>query len=66
MLVFMFTREVIRAILGNADRSDFHHFVIPGLHVNRTAEAERDVLGGAMVVILTAVVVLVMRLILAN
>ena len=62
----MFAHEVIKAALSKTSRSDFHHFLIPGVHVNRTEESEHDALGGAMVVILSVVLVLLVRVVLAN
>ena len=62
----MSTHEMAKAVFGKAKRSDFHHFVTPVLHRNRTPESAFDVLGGVMVVSLPAAVVLLMRLILAN
>jgi len=62
----MSTREMTEAVFGKMNRSDFYHFVTPVLPRNRTPEAGFDVLGGIMVVSLSAGVVLLMRLILAN
>jgi hypothetical protein len=62
----MLTHEMIITAFGKVRRSDFHHFLTSVLSVKRTAEAELDVLGGVMVVIVSAGVVLLMRLLLAN
>jgi hypothetical protein len=55
-----------KAVFGKANRSDFLYFVTPVLPRNRTPEAGFDVLGGVMVVSLSAGVVLFVRLLLAN
>ena len=55
-----------KAVFGKADRSDFLYFVNPVLPRNRTPEAGFDVLGAVMVVSLSAGIMLLMRLILAN
>ena len=39
----MSTYELIKAVLGKTNRSDIHHFVIPGLYVDRSAQAARDI-----------------------
>jgi len=57
---------VTKTVFGKAHRSGFHYFVTTVLPVNRTREAGFDVLGGIMVISLSAGVVLLMRLILAN
>lgn len=62
----MFKHKVIKTVPGKSNRSDFHHLVIRGLHGSRTAKAERDIFGAALVVILTAAVVFLVRLALAN
>jgi hypothetical protein len=62
----MLTHEMITTALGKIRRSGFHHFLTSVFNVKRTTEAERDALGGAMVVIVSVGVVLLMRLILAN
>jgi len=62
----MLMHKNITAAFGRVRRSGFHRFLTSVLFVKRTAEAERDVLGGVMVVIVSAGVVLLMRLILAN
>ena len=51
---------------GKVKRSGFHHFLTTVLLVKRTAEAELDVLGGVMVVIMLVGAVFLMRLLLAN
>jgi hypothetical protein len=61
----MFTRKV-KSVLGKANRSGFYYFVTPVRPMNRTSEAGFDVLGGVLVVSLSAGVVLLMRLILTN
>ena len=63
---FMFKHKILKAVFGNANRSGFHCFVTPVPIADRTAEAGFDVLGGVMVVSLSAGVVLLMRLVLAN
>lgn len=62
----MSTHRMTKAVFGKANRSGFHHFVTPVLAMNRRSEAGFDVVGGVMVVSLSAGVVLLMRLILAN
>jgi hypothetical protein len=62
----MFTHEMMTIALGKVKRSGFHHFLTSVLYVKRAAEAELDVLGGVMVVIWSAGVLLLMRLVLAN
>ena len=62
----MFTRNEIKPVPVRVNRSGFHHLVIPGLNVNRRAEAERDIFGAVLVVILTAAVVFLARVVLAN
>jgi hypothetical protein len=62
----MFKHKMLKAVFGNANRSGFHCFVTPVPIADRTAEAGFDVLGGVMVVSLSAGVVLLMRLVLAN
>ena len=62
----MFTHKVIKPVPVRVNRSGFHHLVIPGLNVNRRAEAERDIFGAVLVVILTGAVVFLVRLALAN
>jgi hypothetical protein len=62
----MLTHETIRTAFDKIRRSGFHHFLSSVLTMKRTAEAELDVLGGVMVVLLSAGLVLSMRLILAN
>ena len=64
--VIMLTHEMITTAFGKIRRSGFHHFLTSVFSVKRTTEAERDAVGGLMVVIVSAVVVLFMRLILAN
>lgn len=58
--------EMTKAVLSKVKRSGFHHFLTAILPVSRAAEAQLDVLGGVMVVGLSATVVLLMRLILIN
>jgi hypothetical protein len=62
----MFTRKLTKAVFGKANRSRYYYFVTPVCPRNRTPEAGFDVLGTIMVVSLSAGVVLLMRLILAN
>jgi hypothetical protein len=62
----MLAHEVIKAALSKTSRSDFHHFLIPSLDVNRIAKSEHDAIGAAMVVILSVVLVLLVRVVLAN
>ena len=62
----MFTHKKMKAAFGRANRSGFHHFVTPVLPGNQILEAGFDVLGGVLVVILSAGVVFLMRLILAT
>ena len=62
----MLAHEMITIAFSKVKRSGFHHFLTSVLSVKRTVEAERDVLGGVTVVILSAGVLLLMRLILAN
>ena len=64
--IFMSTREMTKAMFGQVYRSDFYHFVTPVLPRNRAPETGFDVLGGVMIVSLSAGVVFLMRLILAN
>ena len=62
----MLTHAMITIAFGKIRRSGFHHFLTCVFNVKRTTEAERDALGGAMVVFVSVGVVLLMRLILAN
>jgi hypothetical protein len=62
----MLTHEMITTALGKIRRSGFHRFLTSVLNVKRRTEAERDALGGVMVVIVSVGVVLIIRLILAN
>jgi hypothetical protein len=62
----MLPHEMMKTASGKINRSGFHHFLTSVLPVNRTGEVGRDVLGGVIVVILSAAVVLLMRLILGN
>ena len=62
----MLTHEMMTTASGKVKRSGFHDFLTSVLPVKRTARAELDALGGVMVVILSAGVVLLMRLFLAN
>jgi hypothetical protein len=55
-----------KAVFGQANRSGFLYCVTPVLPRHRTSEAGFDVLGGVMVVSLSAIAVLLMRLLLAN
>jgi hypothetical protein len=64
--VFMLTHILRKAVFGTANRSGLHYLVTPVRPMNRTPEAAFDVLGGVMVVSLSAGVVLLMRLILTN
>jgi hypothetical protein len=58
--------KTVKAAFDKVNRSSFHHLVIPVLPVNRTPEAGLDVLGGVTVVGLSAAVLFLMRLMLAN
>jgi hypothetical protein len=62
----MFAHKVIKPVPVRVNRSGFHHLVISGFHVNRRMTAERDILGAVLVVILTAVVAFLARIVLAN
>lgn len=62
----MSNHKVIKTAPGKPNRSDFHDLVIRGLHGHRTGETERDILGAALVVILIAAVVFLVRFSLAN
>ena len=62
----MFTHKMMKAVFGKASRSGFHHFVISALPVSRSPEAGFDLLGGVMVVSVSAGVMFLMRLLLAN
>jgi hypothetical protein len=63
---FMPTPKMMKTVFGKVNRSGFHHLVIPVLPVDRTPEAGLDVLGGVTIVSLSAGVLLLMRLVLAN
>jgi hypothetical protein len=56
----------MKAVFGKADRSGFHYLVTPVRSMNRISEGGFDLLGGAMVVSLSAGVVFLMRLLLAH
>ena len=56
----------MKSVLSKARRSGFHYLVTSVFRTSRTPEAGFDVLGGVMVISLSAGVVLLMRLILAN
>jgi hypothetical protein len=62
----MSKHEMVKAVFGNTNRSGFHFFLASAFPKNRTPEAGFDFLGGAIVVSLTVVVVLLMRLLLAH
>jgi hypothetical protein len=62
----MLTHEMMTTAFGKVKRSGFHPFLTSVLPVKRTAKAELDALGGVMVVIVSAGLVLLVRLILAN
>ena len=62
----MAKHKMMKSVFGDANRSGFHRFVAPVPLANRAAEAGFDFLGGLMVVTLSAGVVVLMRLILAN
>lgn len=64
--VFMFTHKLMKTVFGKAKRNGFHYLLTSVLPVSRASEAGFDVLGGIMVVSLSAGVVLLMRLILTN
>ena len=59
--VFMSTHTLMRAVFGSANRSCFHYVVTPIRPMDRASEAGFDVLGGVLVVSLSAGVVLLMR-----
>jgi hypothetical protein len=62
----MFTHKLMKVVFDKANRSGFHYFLTSVLPVGRAPEAGFDVLGVVMVVSLSAGVVLLMRLLLAN
>jgi hypothetical protein len=57
---------MLKTSFGKAARSGCHNFLTLTLPFTRTPEAGFDILGGVMVVSLSAGIVLMMRLILAN
>jgi len=62
----MVNHKMIKSVLGSTNRSGFHHFVTPGPLAQPAAETGFDFLGGVTVVTLSAGMVFLMRLILAN
>jgi hypothetical protein len=62
----MFTHKTMIAVFSKVNRSGFHYLVTPVLPTTRAPEAGFDVLGGVMVVSLSAGVLLLARFILAN
>ena len=62
----MSMHKLMKTVFGKANRNGFHCLLTSVLPVSRASEAGFDVLGGVMVVSLSAGVVLLMRLILTN
>jgi len=62
----MSARKMTKSVFAKAKRSDFLCFVTPAIPRDRALEAGFDVLGGVMVVSLSAGAVFLMRLLLAN
>jgi hypothetical protein len=62
----MLAREVMTTVFDKVNRTGFHHFTTPALPMKRGSEAAFDGLGGLMVVSLSAEILVLMRLLLAN
>jgi hypothetical protein len=62
----MFAHKMMKTGLGKANRSGFHHFTTTAPPVKRASETGLDVLGGVTVISLSAVIMVLMRLILAK
>jgi hypothetical protein len=63
---FMPTHKMMKTTFDKADRSVCHHFLASTLPFAARPEARLDVLGGVAVVSLSATILVLMRLLLAN
>jgi hypothetical protein len=64
----MIVRKTLKTVFGKVNRSGFQYFTTPALPRKRAPETETgyDMLGGLTVVILSAGMVALMRVMLAN
>jgi hypothetical protein len=62
----MSARNMTKAVCGKISRSGFHQFTQPARPPRRVSETGFDVLGGLMVVSLSAGIMALMRFVLAN